>query len=152
MFRNALFSSKMNELKKQIGVILIVAMADIRNNMENKGINASGRTSSSLKVESYDKGIRLVSSGENIAPFGTLEVGRKGSKVPKGFAQILYQWSIDKAISFDKDRERRTFAYLLARKIAREGTERHRNPRTDIYSEVIKKVVQDIENKAFVRI
>lgn len=127
-------------------------MADIRNNMENKGINASGRTSASLKVESYENGIRLISSGENIAPFGTIEVGRKGGKVPKGFAQILYQWSIDKAISFDKDRERRTFAYLLARKIAREGTDRNRNPRADIYSEVIKKVVQDVENKAFTRI
>lgn len=142
----------MNELKKQIGEILVVAMMDIRNNIESKGINASGRTSASLKVESYDNGIRLVSSGENIAPFGTIEVGRKGGKVPKGFAQILYQWSIDKAISFDKDRERRTFAYLLARKIAREGTDRHRNPRADIYSEVIKKVVQDVENKAFTRI
>ena len=142
----------MNELKKQIGEILIVAMADIRNNMENKGINASGRTSSSLKVENYDKGIRLVSRGEDIAPFGTLEVGRRAGKVPKGFRHILYQWSIDKGLQFEKDAQRKTFAYFLAKKIADNGTARHRNPRNDIYSQVVNKVVQDVESKALTRI
>ena len=76
-------------MKASVINILNQAKTDIQSNMERLGINASGRTSASLVVEEYENGVRLVSRGENIAPFATLEVGRKGGKVPKGFYYTL---------------------------------------------------------------
>ena len=66
----------------------------------------------------------------------TLEVGRRGGKVPMGFADIIEQWSRDKGLTFPRERDRRSFAYLTARKNARQGTQRHQQP-IDIYSEEV---------------
>ena len=86
----------------------------------------------------------MVSGGEKIAPFETLETGRKAGKVPFGFTAILVQWSKDKGIGFSTESKRRSFAYLLGRKIAREGTERHRQPRNDIYTPAVTEAVKEI--------
>jgi hypothetical protein len=48
----------------------------------------------------------------------------------------LVQWSRDKGIGFGSERERRSFAYLLGRRIAREGTLRHRSP-VDVYTTIV---------------
>lgn len=119
------------------------AKADIQAQMQAKRINASGRTSASLHVEMYDGGVRLVGGGQGTAPFPTLEIGREGGAVPQGFYYILKQWSRDKGIQFAKESERSTFAYFLARKIAREGTARHKSP-DDIYSTVVTQAVANI--------
>ena len=132
------------DIANKIYEILDKCKADIQAQMASGGVNASGRTSASLKVESYPGGVRLVSRGQNIAPFETLEVGRAGGKVPYNFTQILTQWSRDKGIAFTKERERRTFAYLLGKKIAKIGTKRHREPRNDIYTPAVTKVVEEI--------
>lgn len=141
-----------DNIKKMLIDLLNQARSDIRANMETTKVNASGRTSASLQVEEYDNGVRLVSRGDDIAPFPTLEVGRRAGKVPKGFRHILYQWSIDKGIPFETDSERKTFAYFLAKKIAGKGTERHRSPRSDVYSYVIEKLRKEVENQTFMRI
>lgn len=144
-----------NALEQQIWSILEQAGTEIRVNMSSRRVNASGRTSASIHVERYDKGMRLVGGTEgthpvhdypqwkgtadaaDTAPIPTLEFGRGASTkmppVPRAFYYIIRQWSRDKGLSFTSESERSTFAYFLSRKIAREGTERSRN-HIDIYS------------------
>lgn len=123
----------------------------IRANMDARHINASGRTSASIRVEVYDGGFRLVGGQDtshpvsdypsvlgtletgDTAPIPTLEVGREGGKVPRGFYYIIREWSRDKGLQFSSEAERGTFAYFVARKIARTGTHRHVQPE-DVYS------------------
>ena len=77
--------------------------------------------------------------------FGTLETGRKGGKVPAGFGKIIRQWMDDKGIQVEKPD---SFAYLVARKIAREGTQLFRNGGlSDIYSSEIKGTIERMSDK-----
>lgn len=122
---------------------LTAAAEEIRSNMATKGINASGRTSDSIQVRQVPTGVQLVGGGEDTAPMATVEVGRGGGAVPYGFMAILEQWSIDKGLSFETAARRRSFAYLLARKIAREGTHRHAFPE-DVYSGTVQVAAADI--------
>lgn len=111
----------------------------IKANMEREGENASGRTSRSIVVES-DGGItRLVGGGEGCAPLATLESGYKGAV---SFGR-LFQWSKDKGISFDSDKERRKFTFLLRRKIAKEGTRRY-SKHVDVYTTPVAEAVDEI--------
>ena len=136
------------EFVQNIAQILLQARDEIRANMAAKGINASGRTSSALQVVQRGGKISLIKAqGEN-APFGTLQYGRAGGRVTVGFYEILKQWSRDKGLTFSSETERGTFAYFLARKIAREGTKRHRSPRTDIYDEPLAKAVDGVRQEA----
>lgn len=129
--------------------ILEAAKDAIQQNMATEGINATGNTSASFRVERYDGGVRLVMGGteEKTAPLATLEVGRPGGPVPKGFTQILYEWSIAKGIPFDKDSRRRSFAYLLGRRIRREGTLRHMQP-VDVYTTIVLDVADRVKADA----
>ena len=129
---------------KDIVDILEKAKVEIQSNLEQKGINASGRTSASFHVETYPNGARLVMGGEKTAPLQTLEVGRPGGNVPKGFTAILEQWSRDKGIPFNTDRERRTFAYFLGKRIKEEGTLRNK-AHVDVYSSVVTKAAEQIK-------
>lgn len=123
---------------KEIEAILEKAKADIQARLESEDINATGNTSKSFRVERYDGGIRLVMGGapEKTAPLQTLEVGRPGGPVPRGFTQILVEWSIAKGIQFDKESHRRSFAYLLGRRIQRDGTLRNVRP-VDVYTTAV---------------
>lgn len=143
----------MDELERQIAAILAQARDEIRANMQAQRINASGRTSASLRVEKYDGGLRLVGGTEgthavqdapaalgieaaDTAPIPTLEFGRRGGgnpPVPRGFYYIIRDWTRAKGINFASESERGTFAYFLARRIAREGTRRNIMP-ADVYS------------------
>jgi hypothetical protein len=136
------------EFTQNIAQILLQARDEIRANMQAKGINASGRTSAALEVVQGDGKIALIKTQGQNAPFGTLQYGRAGGRVPAGFYEILKQWSRDKGLSFSSEQERGTFAYFLARKIAREGTQRHRSPRNDIYDEPLEKAVDGVRQEA----
>lgn len=130
-----------NNVSNTIAGILAQARDEIRANMQAQNINASGRTSAALQVRQNGSRIELVKvAGEN-APFQTLQYGRAGGKVPAGFYYIIKQWTRDKGLSFADETERGTFAYFVARKIAREGTRRHETPNTQVYSEPINKAV-----------
>ena len=136
-----------NTLESEIIKVLTETRDEIRANMEAKRINASGRTSESLRVETYEGGVRLVGGynktrdvpnspgiyGSETAPIPTLEFGREGGKVPRGFYYIIKDWTIAKGLSFENESERATFAYFVAKKIAREGTRRNDN-HADVYS------------------
>lgn len=107
-------------------------------NQKNSGQVASGRTIASMKVEVTEDGGVLWGR----SPFGTLETGRKPGKVPAGFWKIIRQWMDDKGIQVQKPD---SFAYLVARKIANEGTQLFRNGgRDDIYSHEVKDTVERV--------
>lgn len=134
-----------NSIIDTVANIMEAVKAEIQTQMRSKGIDASGRTSASLRVERYESGVRLVMGpvGE-AAPLATLEVGRQGGKVPRGFTDIIEQWSIDKGLRFPEEGDRRRFSYLTARKIAREGTRRHEKP-VEVYSEAVSRGAEEIK-------
>lgn len=109
-------------------------------NHRSAGQVASGRTIASLKVEITEDGGVLWGR----SAFGALETGRKGGKVPAGFWKIIRQWMDDKGIQVEKPD---SFAYLVARKIAKEGTQLFRNGgRSDIYSPEVKDTVERVSD------
>lgn len=132
----------MENLYKAIETRLERLKADIRATMEQKNINASHRTEKALNVYRYSGGVKLVLDEAERAPLETLEVGRPGGAVPRGFYYIIKQWTIDKGISFANNSERCTFAYFVSKKIAREGTLRHHQPE-DVYTSLTQKAADD---------
>lgn len=128
-----------NELELYVKERLELLREQIKANMEREGENASGRTSRSIVVESDEGVTRLVGGGEGCAPLATLESGYKGAV---SFGR-LFQWSKDKGIEFDSDKERRKFTFLLKRKIAREGTRRY-NKHVDVYTTPVAQAVDEI--------
>lgn len=141
-----------NELKTTIVDVLQQTAAVIRTNMQAKDINASGRTSASIHVRTYEGGFQLVGGGQKTAPFPTVEVGRPGGNVPGGmvlrkngmldvsntFKAILMQWAKDKGIDMDWGG-----ATMLGRRIAAVGTLRHRQ-NVDVYSTEVKQAATTI--------
>ena len=146
-YDNIIYNSVMDEIER----VLLDIRDEIRAKMASEGVNASGRTSAGMQVQRYESGVRLVLTGEDVAPLATLEVGRAGGKVPRGFADIIEQWSRDKGLVFPTEGDRRSFAYLTARKIAREGTERHKSP-IDVYSDEVLRGVARINQAIKVEI
>lgn len=132
------------EITAKIITILERCKKEIQANMASRNINASGRTSKSLTVERYAGGVRLISAGERIAPFETVQFGRPAGRVPRGFYYILKEWSREKGLTFSKESERSTFAYFLSKKIAREGTDRHTTPDEQVYTPPVTQAVTEI--------
>lgn len=132
-----------NGIKKQVAERLSQAVAEIQASMAEGNINASGRTSASFRVVETEEGLQLVGGGKDTAPIATLEVGRRPGNVPAGFTAILEQWSRDKGLQFETESKRRSFAYLLGRKIEREGTQRYREPQ-NVYSSITRQAADDI--------
>lgn len=140
-----------NSIIDEVVKVLLEVKDEIQANMASKNINASGRTSAGLQVQRYESGVRLVLTGEKVAPLATLEVGRQGGRVPLGFTEIIEQWSRDKGITFGDEKERRRFAYLTARKIAREGTQRHKMP-VEVYSKEVSEGLARLRNNIKVQV
>lgn len=130
-------------IKKRVAERLSQAVAEIQASMASGNINASGRTSASFRVVETEEGLQLVGGGKDTAPIATLEVGRRPGNVPAGFTAILEQWSRDKGLQFETESKRRSFAYLLGRKIEREGTQRYREPQ-NVYSSITRQAADDI--------
>ena len=129
-------------------------------NMRSQGAVASGRTINSLRVEREKDGAMLVSDSR--MPFGVLETGRRGGRVPMGFQDIILQWMRDKGVSgtpipyttnrqhkyTPQERGDRSLAYFISRKIRREGTRLFREGGRDtIYSQEIPKTMQRVEER-----
>lgn len=135
----------MAEIKEEIVKVLTQAVADIRQRMADENENASGRTSASLRVEDRGSSVAIIigSETERTAPAETLEVGEGPGAREPSFKQIIHQWSKDKGLSFDDERERWRFAVCTARKIEREGTQRHKSP-VDIYSSILNGVADKV--------
>lgn len=137
----------MNDTKQEARAIIgeeleILRKAVIVNHL-SAGQRASGRTERSLRIEFTEDTGTLYGR----PALGVLETGRSGGKVPKGFYQIILQWVQDKGIQVEKPR---TFAFLVARKIAKEGTKAYREGSfIGIYSQEIPKTVQNILDRLF---
>ncbi|WP_288207012.1 hypothetical protein [uncultured Parabacteroides sp.] len=133
---------------KEVQNIVFEELEDLRkriiSNIDSSGRRASGRTSESMRTDvSEDRGVLF-----GRMAFGTLETGRKPGKVPVGFYQIIKQWVIDKGISFDSQSERNSFAYLVSRKIAREGTQLYRRGAdTDVYTAEVPETISRIKDR-----
>lgn len=143
----------MAEIKESIVSILTQAVSDIRQRMADENENASGRTSASLRVEDRGSSVAIIigSETERTAPAESLEVGEgPGTRFPT-FKSIIHQWSKDKGISFDDERERWRFAVCTARKIEREGTGRHKSS-VDIYSSILNGVAEKVRQTMFAEV
>lgn len=133
---------------KEVQNIIFEELEDLRkriiSNIDSTGRRASGRTSGSMHTDvSENRGILF-----GRMAFGTLETGRKSGKVPAGFYQIIKQWVIDKGISFDSQSERNSFAYLVSRKIAREGTQLYRTgAEADVYTTEVPDTIERIKDR-----
>ena len=132
--------------------------ATIINNIRSTGQWASGKTAASMAV--------MVSGsiGELVGrrAFGTLETGRRGGRVPRNFAAIIYDWMQAKGIHADpmpyktsrphkyteQERGDRTMAYFISRTIRREGTRLYREGgRDDVYSRAIPTTIERINSR-----
>lgn len=123
--------------------IMRAGVEDIRTQMERMKENASGRTAASFSVRKVsDYHFQIVQQGEHVAPWRTLEIGREGGKIPAGFGDILAEWSRNKGMPFASDRDRLSFGWALATRIAREGTLRHAYPIT-----IFKQVFVNTQNR-----
>lgn len=110
----------MKSLNDLIKESLEAFIEEFTREMFSRGKNASGKVSESFVIENMGNGM-VLSNGS--MPLSVLQDGREPGKVPYGFTDILYKWSLDKGIQFSSDSERRSFAYLLGRRIAEQGIE-----------------------------
>ena len=129
---------------------LTQARDDIRANMSTEGVNASGRTSNSLRVEDRGNSIVLVIGGDRskygrTAPLETLEIGSRPGLRGDWFKSVIHQWTIDKGMAFENESHRWAVSTVIARKIEAEGTARHRSP-IDVYSSVTEKTIDSIRS------
>lgn len=132
--------------------------ATIINNIRTTGQWASGKTAASLAVRVSG------SIGELVGrrAFGTLEKGRRGGRVPRNFAAIIYDWMMAKGVHADpmpyktnrphkyteQERGDRTMAFFIARTIRREGTRLYREGgRDDVYSRAIPMTIERINSR-----
>lgn len=147
------------QLENTIYGILERAKNEIQSNFASKGINASGNTAKSIRVERFGSVIRLVGGtnetrtintyggGTMVVPktalFDTIEKGVAPTTLPKSFASVIFDWSQNKGLSFSSERERWGFSFATWHNIQKKGTRRYRN-NEDVYSSVVAKSVEDI--------
>ena len=156
---NTIYDSVLDEVEN----ILLDACRRIQDNMAAKGINATGNTSESFRVERYDGGIRLVMGGtdKRTAPLETMEVGRPAGDVPGGFRTMkdgrqdvsnTFKWIL---IKWAEAKGLQDFGWgaatILGRRIAKEGTLRHRNP-VQVYSQPVYDAEQELVRKVSVTV
>ena len=122
--------------------------ARIIQNHTAAGQVASGKTAKSLRIVVDEESGTLYGR----SPFGTLETGRRGGRVPRQFYLIIRQWMKDKGINAPSmpyktnrphkytpaERGARSMAAAIAQVIRRSGTKLYRDGgRDDIYSREI---------------
>lgn len=142
----------MADVRSAIVQSLTNAQSSIRANMESEHVNASGRTSKSLRVEDRGDRIVLVIGGSQFgrtAPLETLEIGSKPAPRGDWFKSVIFQWTKDKGMSFPDDDKweshRWAVSTIIARNIEEFGTERHRNP-INVYTSVVEQTKRDIQS------
>ena len=107
--------------------------ADLIIAYDQKGMRASGKFADNLEVIQTTRGVQLW--GENYAQ--QLETGRQAGKFPP--IKAIAQWIEDKGIASRLNGEitKNQLAFLIARKIAREGWKREGFGGVELISEVI---------------
>lgn len=118
--------------------------------MSSEGVNASGRTSASLRVEDRGDKVVLVIGGDRAkygrtAPLETLQIGSRPGMRGDWFKSVIVQWTREKGMTFENESHRWAVSTIIARNIEAEGTARHRNP-IDVYSSVVEKTTSGIRS------
>lgn len=134
--------------------------AQIIANMRAANEVASGRTIRSMAVVVAPDGLSVSLVGRS--PFGTLETGRKGGRIPRNFDQIIYDWMQAKGIHAmpmpykrnnrggwsPQERGDWSMARAIAHTIQTSGTKLFREGgRTDIYSNAIPQAMERISKR-----
>lgn len=142
-----------NQTKTNIEAWLDRVIGQIRTELHNAGVNASGNLSSSLEGVVGDESVQILA-----APyFLYAEKGRDAGKVPRNFVDIISRWIDDKGLVIPaKYKSQKQFASAIAYKIKRYGSLRYREPdkRVDLLGDVLDKELPElnkiIENKVVV--
>lgn len=142
----------MSDVKKEIKTILEDIMSSSRTSIADaivsEGAYASGRTTASLHSEVVEGDGEVSARLYGRQAFHTLERGRAGGRVPRGFRHIIREWMQDKGIDMGSDTRNNSFAYFVARKIALEGTKLYRRGgRTTIYTPAIDAARSALDNR-----
>lgn len=134
------------------------ARVAIIHNIRESGQWASGRTGTSMRVETTDDTGTLYGR----KAFGTLETGRRGGRVPRLFHSIIYQWMMDKGIHgkplpykisgnhkySPQERGDRAMAGAIAYSIRKKGTKLYREGgRADVYTPVVRATIRNITDR-----
>lgn len=107
--------------------------ADLITAYDRKGMRASGQFADSLEVRQTNRGVQLW----GLSYSQQLETGRQAGKFPP--IDAIKQWIEDKGIASRLNGEitKNQLAFLIARKIAREGWKREGFGGVELISEVI---------------
>lgn len=104
---------------------------DLINLYDQKGMRASGQFADSLEVV-IQPNLAIIFGLEYAQQ---LELGRRAGKQPP--VDVIEKWIFDKQIQIDNDISSRSLAFLIARKIGREGWDRKDQGGVNLISEVI---------------
>lgn len=135
-----------NEIEDVLRSVFEQARQDIIANHERAGQVASGRTRDSVKVEVVPGVSEYTATLYGREYFGALETGarpwrKQYQHPPKPFVETIQQWMTDKGISG-------VSAYLVARKIMREGSKLYRDGgREDIFTPVLQEVEEKLSQE-----
>ena len=116
-------------LKKELDLV----SKELTEKYDQLGMRASGRWELEKEFITKESGTRIVGTIWGASYTGALQFGRKPGKFPPIAA--IEQWIQDKRII--SDIPIRSLAYLIARKIAKEGTKYFRQGGTDLIDSVI---------------
>ena len=119
-------------------------IGQIRVEMHNNKINASGSLSQSLEgIITDDNHIQILANPY----FLYSEKGRTSGKVPFNFMDILKTWIKNKGLSVNPKKDAQ-FAFLTMRKIKFYGSKRYRNPseRVDLLGNVLNKELPQLND------
>lgn len=117
--------------------ILLAEFEALKNELISKydalGMRASGNWANSLSIELSEKGAEIIQADYGDA----LEYGRKPGKQPP--TKAIEKWIQDKGIAshLEKGMSVSSLAYLIARKIAREGWNRANHGGVNLLSSVV---------------
>lgn len=134
----------------------------IASNIRSTGTQASGRTAASMRVEATEEEGTLFGN----APFGVLETGRAGGKIPYDFRGILLEWMRAKGVHgrpipyvrvpsarwqpkyTPQERGDLSMAGAIAFRISQSGSRLFRvGGRADIYSNEIPKTLESVAQR-----
>lgn len=137
----------MTKLQKQISFEIDLLIKELLAKYEEKGMRASGKWAESLEAQIV--GNRGIILGEPYTQ--QLEHGRTAGKFPP--IDMIEQWIQDKGIlAIDADITLKSLAFLIARKIARQGYDREGYGGVELVTEVLtpQRMQKAIEGISFV--
>ena len=114
--------------------LLLKASEEIRTLQASKGLLASGKSAKELNVHMES------SLGQIVDPAGSFEYQERGRGPGRVNYKAIYDWLQWKkyGMNWNSERERKSLAFLIARKIAKFGTSTHiKGQATGVISEPI---------------